>query len=161
MTSTKKKTKDTLVLNEKSSRGRSVPRFTTKVDGETLTKQSFKHETNINSIMAKYQANGEMPVLNPQAPNYGYAPSYDFREAMEKVLNIETQFAQLPAKIRGQFDHDPATFLEFVEDPDNIPEMIDLGLLSPIEGDTPTPAAKSPENEPQTAPTPPNADDGS
>ncbi|AXL14720.1 internal scaffolding protein [Microviridae sp.] len=161
MTSTKKKGKNTLVLNKENTRGRSVPRFTTKVDGETLTKQSFKHETNINSIMARYQANGEMPVLNNNQPNYGYAPSYDFREAMEKVLNIETQFAQLPAKIRGQFDHDPATFLEFVENPENVPELVEMGLLSPVDNPEPTPEVKTPEKEPQTAPTPPKAEDGS
>lgn len=136
---------------EKKSNGRQHPRLQTAVVGDSLTKQSFASDSNINTIMGRYMKTGELPTLNPAKPNYGYAPSYDFKEALEIVDKMSEQFEKLPAGIRQQFDNDPAEFLAFVEDPVNAPEARELGLLPP--SDTPTPINQgSGAQEPQEAP---------
>lgn len=111
------------------TKGRPYPRLKTPVIGETLTKSAFKDECDINKIMGKYLKTGILPRLNPNKPNYGFAPSFDFREAMELVQNMNSNFDELPVDIRKQFGFDPALFLEFVEDPANGPKMAAMGLL--------------------------------
>lgn len=146
---------------------RPYPRLQTEVKGESKTKQSFASETDINVIMAKYQKTGEMPVLNSQKPNYGYAPSYDFREALELVDNMTSNFDKLPSKIRQQFNYNPEEFLSFVEDPVNAAELQEMGLLEKPPTPTPTPtvpdakaATEEPTKEPP-APTPDKSENGS
>lgn len=96
------------------------------------TKQSFRDETDVNRIMARYMQTGMISHLNPREPNYGVAPSIDFREAMEIVRNTQTQFMELPASIREQVNNDPAQFLEFVENASE-DDMRDMGLLDPTQ----------------------------
>lgn len=106
-------------------------RTPTKIEGESLTRQSFKDAVNINNIMARFLGGGEITHLNHNAPNYGVSPSIDFREALETVQKSEESFAKLPAEIRKKFGQDPVEFLQFVENPENAAEMAALGLLEP------------------------------
>lgn len=95
-----------------------------------MTKQAFKDECNINKIIAKYQKTGAITHLNKNAPQYGYATSLDFREALEVVKEGQRLFDELPANIRKICDHDPAKFLEFVQDPKNKDQLVELGLAT-------------------------------
>ncbi len=114
------------------------------------TKQSFKDECDINQIMAKYQKTGAMAHINQHGGNYAFATSLDFSEAMRLVTQAQDMFDGLPSSIRNRFANDPAQFLDFVQDANNIDEMAELGLIEteqaseiPPEAkktDTPTPA---------------------
>lgn len=95
----------------------------------TLAKQSFKDESDINNIMARYVRNGQIPTVNPNKPTYGFAPEYDFKEAMDLVNNMTSNFDEMPEQIKAQFGYSPAKFLEFVENPENASKMADMGLL--------------------------------
>ncbi len=134
----------------KTTLKRPFPRVTTPVGKDSLTKQSFAHETNINNIVGKYLQTGEMPRINPTEKTYGYAPSYDFREAMEIVQNMNSNFDQLPSKIRAKFGHNPAKFLEFVENPSNAAECAAMGLF----GDNPNEDTPRPSKAEKSASTP-------
>jgi len=102
------------------------------------TKQSFKDESDINTIMARYLSTGEMPVINERAPQYLDASGMDFQDMQNKVVEAQSLFMDLPSKLRTRFHHDPAEFLEFCSDPSNRDEMSTLGLLK-------TPAASLPQ----------------
>nr|UXQ88033.1 MAG: internal scaffolding protein [Microvirus sp.] len=119
---------------------RPFPAHVTKVSAPSLTKQSFKDETNINNIMGQYSQTGQMPALNPVNPTYGYAPSYDFREALEIVENMTSNFDELPSQIRKKFGHNPVAFLEYMENPANEAEARALGLLPKTEAQASTDA---------------------
>lgn len=143
---------------------RPFPRLQTEVKGTSKTKQSFADETNINKIMAKYKSTGQMPVLNNKKPNFGFAPSYDFRAAMETIVKMQDEFNKLPAKTRQEFDYDPALFLEFCENEENAEELAEMGLIQLPPTPTPpatvpgvTDAQEEPPKEPP-APTPPKAE---
>lgn len=95
------------------------------------TQQCFKDEADINTIMARYQSTGEMPVLNEQPPQYLDASGFDFQAMQDQVVEAKALFGQLPSILRNRFSNDPALFLDYVRDPDNYPEMRKLGLLRP------------------------------
>lgn len=94
------------------------------------TKQSFKEECDINTIMARYQSTGEIPVLNVVAPQYlDVTEGFDFQTMQDKVLEARSLFDSLPSSLRTRFANDPAQFLAYVADEANRPEMLKLGLL--------------------------------
>jgi len=113
----------------------------------SLTKQSFTEECNINNIMAKYQKTGALDHVNKHQPSYGYASSNTFQESLEIVKRGQEMFNDLPSSIRNKFGNKPAEFLEFVQNPENLKEMQEMGLANPTkfneESDTIPPAKKS------------------
>lgn len=111
----------------------------------SMTKQSFVQETNVNFIISKYRKTGMLEHVNNHQGSYGEYQTIDFQEAMEAVRAAEGMFSTLPADVRKRFRNDPAAFLEFVDDPQNLDEMRTLGLL---------PAKPEPPAEPPPAPAP-------
>jgi len=95
------------------------------------TKQSFKDECDINTIMSRYQSTGELPDLALSAPQYLDASTVpDFQSMQNTLVEAQTLFDALPSKIRSRFENDPGEFLAFVSDPSNKPELHTMGLLS-------------------------------
>lgn len=87
--------------------------------GPSRTKQSFKNETDINLIMARYVKTGQLPALVKQNPKYGdFSTVPDYQTALDTVMRAEEAFAALPAKVRKACDNDPAVFLDRVTDPE-------------------------------------------
>lgn len=122
---------------------------------KTKTKQSFKDECDINTIMKKYQSTGQLPFLIQSQPQYGdFSDVASFQEAMHIVQHANEQFENLSAEIRNRFRNDPALFLQFCEDPQNGEELVRLGLATKREGANPPPApSKTPQS---TEPVPSN-----
>lgn len=104
------------------------------LDPETMTKQSFKDESDINFIMKKYSQTG---FINPgiiRDADYLETSELSFQEAMNIVVSAQDQFDNLPSNIRKRFSNDPAAFLDFIGDETNLEEMRSLGLVpSPSE----------------------------
>lgn len=99
--------------------------------------QSFKSECNVNNIMAKYRRTGVLTHLSSKTPQYGdFTNVSDYQSALLAVQDANDSFMSLPAKLRSQFDNDPAAFLAFAEKPENANFLVDLGLSPKIE-DTP------------------------
>lgn len=111
------------------------------------TKQSFKDECDINVILKRFEATGQLEHVAKRAPSYGDVPALDFREAMDLVVKARADFAQLPSAIRDRFGNDPGQLLAFLEDPKNREEGVRLGILvapeaAPSSGGTPPPLAE-------------------
>lgn len=103
------------------------------VKEESMTKQSFKAECDINNIIKQFQNTGIVSHINEQAKQGMYAdlpPPLDYQESLELVRQAQTSFDSLPSKVRNRFDNDPEKFLAFVADPANQQEMVDLGLAT-------------------------------
>jgi len=116
--------------------------------GVSLTKQSFTRECDINNIMAKYQKTGTIDHVNKHQGSYGYATSDDFQTALETVARGRRMFEELPSSIRTKFENDPAKFLDFVQDKNNLKEMQELGLANKLQQD-PIPAEKVEDQIPE------------
>ncbi len=95
------------------------------------TKQSFKDETDINTIMARFQRTGMLEFVNKHEPQYGDVTAIDFQTSMERVATSREMFADLPSKVRDRFNNDPAELLEFLDNPENRDEAVLLGLAKP------------------------------
>jgi len=116
--------------------------------GPSQTHQSFKRECDINTIMAKYQKTGLVDHVAHHQGDYSDltdVPTY--HDAMNKILSANQSFSTLPSSIRKKFQNDPAQFLDFVSNPENVEEMQQMGLLpsSPTVISTP---ADTPPPEP-------------
>ena len=121
---------------------RKVPRQQIFFDPEKgMTRQEFANECEINNIMAKYQRTGLLDHINNHAPEYGDYDAVDFQTAMDTIKTGEAMFAELPSKARKYFNNNPAEFMEFVNDPDNVEKLHELGLTSkPVQAhETPDP----------------------
>lgn len=118
----------------------------------SVTKQSFGPECDINTIMARYQSTGEMPVINQVAPQYLELDQTDFQQAMEVVAGAQSLFAELPSALRTRFNNNPGEFLAFTTNPDNIPEMKKLGMFVE-QASTPAAVPAVPAAQPNNQPT--------
>jgi len=95
------------------------------------TKQSFKDECDVNRIMARYQATGQLPDLNEVAPQYLDVTGLEFQAHQQFIAGAKTLFHELPSKVRARFANDPGEFLDFCSQEKNRPEMAEMGLLKP------------------------------
>lgn len=114
----------------------------------TRAKQQFKEQSDINYILRNYEKTGILSNVNIKEPQYGFVPSFDFREALETIGNAHNSFMQLPADLRREFENDPAKFVDFVSDPNNSDRLVELGLSSPVAEPDPVPAEPAPDPDP-------------
>lgn len=97
--------------------------------GKGRTKQSFRDECDVNKLMARYHKTGRLPDLIKQDPQYGdFSKPFDYQESLATVERAKYMFSQLSAKVRRRFEDNPIKMLEFVNDPRNMSEMVELGL---------------------------------
>lgn len=101
-----------------------------------LTEQSHKAEVDINNIVKRHGGNLELiakvNALRAVDMQFDDVTGNDFQEAMFKVAKAQESFDSLPSAIRKQFDNNPATFLDFVQNPDNAESLVEMGLAQRI-----------------------------
>lgn len=95
---------------------------------EGRTKQSFKQECDINTIMSRYLKTGLLEHVRQDIAQFIDVTGADFMEAQNLVAGANSMFHSLPSHIRTKFDNNPAEFLKFMENPANAQEAISLGL---------------------------------
>lgn len=111
------------------------------------TKQSFKDECDINTIIRRFLKTGVVEFTAKHEPRYGDCTGLEYTKAMQTVAAAKSLFMDLPAALRARFENEPAKFLDFVQDDRNREEARELGLLKPQEP-TPAPEATSPAPAP-------------
>lgn len=116
----------------------------------SLTKQSFVAECDINNIIKDFTQTGFVAHINQHAASGAFVDlpdQIDFQAGLDLVRQASDAFAALPAKLRARFGNDPAQFLDFMHDPKNQQEAIDLGLA--IDTRPPSPAPAEPLSGPK------------
>lgn len=130
----------------------------------SLAKQSMADECDINNIMAQYEKTGLINFNNTIQGQYLDLPdSITYHEAQNAVLAAQAAFDLLPAQIRAKFHNDPAAFLDWSQNPSNLDELRDLGLMPPAdaseteptqreggEASEPLKGAKKPQKQPSS-----------
>lgn len=115
---------------------------------KTMTKQSFKDECDINTIMAKYQTTGLIEHVQSVRGAYGdFTSVEDYQLSLNQVIEAQAAFDNLPAKIRDRFANDPARLMSFLQDEANLDEARALGLVEPEK----IPAGAPPQTPPAPA----------
>lgn len=100
------------------------------VPEDKITKDEYLEESDINTLMRRYEQQGIRPDAPPHALYQDFATAPDFMAAQLLVANAVEQFEALSAPVRAEFDNDPEKFLAFVHDPKNLDRAEELGLLS-------------------------------
>lgn len=98
---------------------------------ESRTKQSEAESCEINNIMARYEKTGLLEHINENGRYEDLPDGIEYHDALNLVLEAQQSFDDLPATIRKEFDNEPAKFLSFVENPDNIEALTKMGLATP------------------------------
>jgi len=96
---------------------------------ESLTAQEFKEESDINTIIDRFGI-GENPIEAQRwvtDVDIADAPN-NYQDVMNQLNAARDQFMSLPARVRSRFENDPAKFVSFVSDANNLEEMVSLGL---------------------------------
>lgn len=124
---------------------------------ESLAKQSFAEECDINTIVRRFGLNGQLPSEVPVIYNGDFSEVVtDFQSAMNLVVAARESFMLMPADVRSRFGNDPAAFVDFCSELDdggklaNLEEMRKLGLAVPA----PVVAAPAPASAPAPSPEP-------
>lgn len=117
-------------------------------EGQSLTKQSFKDETDINRIVARVLKTGVVPGTAKQGVFADVSSLGDYRASLHMVRDAEVAFAALPSKVRDRFDNDPVKLVTFLQDPQNRPQAVELGL---IEGKAPQSPEKRAVGDPSAS----------
>lgn len=137
------------------------------VGEDTRVQQHLAEETDINFIMAKYQKTGLLTHVSRYAGEYGdFSSVPDYQTGLDRIRAADEMFESLPAKIRDRFGNNPANFIGFATDPENLQELRKMGLAPP-EPEPPKPSlvqvVEAPEatkvaSQKPSAKTPPGGD---
>lgn len=95
---------------------------------ETRTKQAYKEECDINTIVRRFNLTGQLPE-NVRQPQYAdFTEAYDYHTAMNAIRAAGESFMAMPAAVRKRFDNDPGKFVDWVNDDKNHDEARKMGL---------------------------------
>ena len=140
-------------INELGVRKRGQRRQVQTINKDkTMTKQADFEKANIHCVLKKYQKTGLLPQRTVE-PLQGTLPNVEsYHDAMNVLTEAQQSFDALPSDLRDKFENNPAKFLEFVTNADNLDEMVELGLAEKVidVGDINTPSSPA-EQEAATA----------
>ncbi len=91
------------------------------LDGRT--KQSFKDETDIQKIMARFDKVGTISHLAKFEGVYADFSDFDFHEQTTRLAKGQEIFDALPAELRQEFGQSAASFFKYVNDPKNVDDL--------------------------------------
>lgn len=104
-----------------------------KCEDESKAQQQFKDECDINTIIERFGLSGELPQ-NLRVPLVGeFAEVGDYQQALNKLIEADDAFMQMPANIRARFGNDAGAFVDFVSDERNVEQAREWGLTRPQE----------------------------
>lgn len=118
--------------------------------GESLTEQSHANDVDINQIMAKALRGQHSDYIRDHEGSYGDTSSLTFYEANIIVANANSMFEELPAVLRNRFKNNPANFLDYVQDKNNLEEMYKLKLATRPENTEENPLNPTPSTPAKT-----------
>lgn len=95
------------------------------------TRDEFKKDVDINSILKKYIKSGEIDpaIINQGGTFMDVSDIGDFTAVTQRLEAVKAEFMKLKPEVRAKFENDPAKLLSFVKDEKNLDECISLGIL--------------------------------
>lgn len=95
------------------------------------TQQHLKDSTDINLIMERYKKRPDPSIFKKSGKGvYGdFSQVTNFQEAVIQAQSATEAFQSLPAKVRAKFQNNPQELLNFINDPNNLNEAIEIGLI--------------------------------
>lgn len=134
---------------QKDSRGRLRSDSQTFNTAPSLTVQSDADAADIKKILKRYKEVGIVEGLRTTEAQFRDVTELtDFADVFRVAKEAESQFMQLPSKVREIFDHDVANWLDTAHDPEKLALLVEKGEISPVKPTTPNdPPTNAPGNE--------------
>lgn len=95
---------------------------------ESLAQQHQRDEADINVIVKRFGVTGHLPVVERLPLTEDFDEVFDYRSALDQLNAAKAAFMQLDGEMRYRFHNNPAEFVEFCSNPDNLPELRKMGL---------------------------------
>lgn len=106
------------------------PRAVVHTGSESKVQQHQADDCDMKTIISRFLKTGEITHISPQKMQFldaTSASSYD--QSLQLVLDAQDTFHELPSHLRSRFENDPRQFLNFMDDPTNLDEAVELGLV--------------------------------
>lgn len=94
------------------------------------TKQEFKDECDVNTIVDMYVRGAPLPVQITKGQFVDVSELGDYKTAIDTVMQAEEVFNKMPKAIKEAVGNSVAGFLDFVNDPENEDQLVELGLVA-------------------------------
>lgn len=126
-----------------------VTSFATR--GESLTRQDQALDADVNSIVARFIAHGTVAGAPGEARYGDFSEHSDYKNALDRVLAAQADFADLPADIRKECNNDVGEFLSRVYDAEKRAELELMGLRPDQDPSKASPPAGQAGSSPEAA----------
>ena len=129
---------------------------TSRMDA-SKTQQQFAKDADINNILRKFMATGELP-MGAQKPIYmDVEQEFDLQSSMVTAHQVKEAWDALPTAVRATLN--PSTFCDYVDhcvETGDLAPLVELGLANPpADPDPPQPEPTKPAGTPGASPAPP------
>lgn len=121
-------------------------------DEPSMTQQHFADECDINKIIERAIKTGDTTVFSSteRGQFYDCTVAKDYTDAMAMINDVNDDFKSLPSRIREMFGNDVSAYVQFMSNPENLQQAVELGLLERSE-EVKAPLSPSPEaDKPQS-----------
>ena len=92
---------------------------------KSMTDPQYADECTIEGIIRRY---GVLPRPDVKPIDIDVSEFQDFETCLARVTRAMESFHSLPSDIRQRFGGDPKSYYEFITNPENLQEMVRLGL---------------------------------
>lgn len=104
------------------------------VRSRSMAHQSFAKDADINTIMSRYAVSGvlvdPLNVDSGRTARFGdFSDLTDYAQLVSRVNQAQEDFLTLPSLVRARFDNSVENCLNWIADPANVREAVELGLL--------------------------------
>ena len=121
--------------------------------GESKTDPIFAEDLKIQNMIKKYDSTNLLELVSNKTPQYiDLSDVTDLQSAMTKIQDAQETFMEVPATIRERFQNNPQTFYNFVNDKNNIDELVNMGLATKPVGEVPPVSSPVVEEKPANPP---------
>lgn len=97
----------------------------------TRTQQQFQEECDINTIVERFGITGQLPNNLRMPIQEEFIDTMDYQTALNKLMEADKAFMELPAAVRKEFQNDAGRFVDFVSNPENVEQCREWGLAVP------------------------------
>lgn len=103
-----------------------------RFEGESRTEQSHKKKCDVNAKVRRYMKTGLIEQQRDGAMYGDFTSAEDFQTSLHRVNDALRDMSLLPAVVRKRFKNDPGRLIEFLNDPKNRDEAVQLGLVAKV-----------------------------
>lgn len=98
--------------------------------GESMTRQEFESDCDINTIMERYITTGQIPPQGRTPVFQDVSEMVDLKTSIDRIAAIQERLPELPRSARELFEQDSRTFMENLENVETVDDLRKLGILA-------------------------------